>query len=181
MSKHEDTFVTDLPMEHCIVLFQRAEPSKTWEVVNFEGNRITIKERKGFAGMMISNSYPVQIELTINTDPQGTRFLVSGSNFGIGPIQSRAVRNKVEQFISEAQILIEVVKQKLMEEQLKDEIKLAANIEAGLVCPNCFQALSGGEKFCPECSTPIARKCKECGFSNVPSAKFCVECGGDLR
>lgn len=55
----------------------------------------------------------------------------------------------------------------------------AADVSAGLTCPNCSSAIGGG-RFCPECGFDMAsthKSCPGCGMMCARAARFCPDCG----
>jgi len=174
MSNFDTTYVADLSLEDCRSLMQHMLNNSDWKISQIDDSHFTLKEPRSIIGTLATgaSSYPAQIEVTIQAEQGRTCFVIHGSNFGIGPIQSHHVKSEVNEFLSTVQGLIRGT------QNMRREIENKLN--QGVLCPTCGNAISPGTRFCPHDGTPIARECAKCGSSNMPGAQFCSNCGAAL-
>ena len=95
MSKHRDEFSLPLTVQECLHLCNAAVRALGWSVVEQGGQYLACTEG---AYRMGSITYPAKVQIHLAGDAPGfTRVIFDGSIFGIGPIQSGHLKQKMQQ------------------------------------------------------------------------------------
>ncbi len=92
MSKQREEFNLSLPLDDALSACLEAAATNGWRVLQHSRVRLICKEARSIAW----TTFPVKVVITLSSDEAyATKVILSGSNWGLGPIQSAHVREKV--------------------------------------------------------------------------------------
>jgi hypothetical protein len=94
MSRHQDQFILNLPLDESLAACRSAANGPGWRLTREADTALACMEIPQ-PGLGFTSPAQVDIGLT-STDDNATRVTLRGSNFGLGPIQSNHVRKQVQ-------------------------------------------------------------------------------------
>lgn len=92
MSSHQERMLLPLGLEDVMVVCREAVASTGWRVTKAEKTRLSCKE---VSVQSTSFTWPAEIMIDLSSNEKGTRIIMNGSIFGIGPIQSGHLKGQM--------------------------------------------------------------------------------------